>query len=66
MRGVLSTNPKLNMNGDFVLMVLYGLQDRPAFIKSGDKNWTYIDKDACDFFKATYAKYIERYPKKGL
>ena len=64
MRGVLSADP--NVNGDCVLMVIYGLQDRLAFIKSGDKNWTCIDKDACDFFKTTYAKYIESYPKKGL
>ena len=34
-RGVLSTDP--DVNGDFVLMVIYGLQDRLAFIKSGDK-----------------------------
>ena len=63
MRGVLSADP--DVNGDFVLMVIYGLQDRLAIIKSGDKNWTYIDKDACDFFKTTYAIYNDWYPKKG-
>ena len=63
-RGVLSADP--DVNGDFVLMVIYGLKRRLAFIKSGDKNWTYIDKDACDFFKTTYAIYIDWYPKRGL
>ena len=63
-RGVLSADP--DVNGDFVLMVIYDLKWRLVFIKSGDKNWTYIDKDACDFFKTTYAMYIDLYPKRGL
>ena len=63
-RGVLSADP--DVNGDFVLIVIYGLKRRLAFIKYGDKNWTYIDKDACDFFKTTYAIYIDWYPKRGL
>ena len=46
-RGVLSTNPEINPNGYF-LMVIYGTQSRLAFVKSGDEYWTYIDKSICD------------------
>ena len=63
-RGVLSSDPDVNMN-DYVLMVIYGSQERLAFIKSGDKHWTYIDKNVCGFFKSTYSKCMV-FPDRGL
>ncbi|KAJ9679442.1 hypothetical protein PVL29_021391 [Vitis rotundifolia] len=46
--GELSRSPDTNPD-EYVLMVLYGMIGRLAFIKSGDKKWTYIDKKNCDF-----------------
>lgn len=40
--GVLSGSPDTNPNA-YVLMVIYGLESRLAFIRSGDQDWTYID-----------------------
>ena len=54
-RCVLSVDPDENPN-EYVLMVIYGSQNRLAFIKSGDTHWSYIDKNHCDdlnFFTTT-------------
>eukprot|EP00261_Vitis_vinifera_P028363 XP_010662552.1 PREDICTED: putative F-box protein At5g55150 [Vitis vinifera] len=34
---------------DYVLMVIYGVENRLAFIKSGDEDWTYIDDKTSGF-----------------
>ena len=41
-KGVLSADPTVNSK-EYILMVIYGSEQRLAFIKSGDKDWTYID-----------------------
>ena len=44
----LTRSPDTNPD-EYVLMVLYCMKGRLAFIKSGNKKWTYIDKKNCDF-----------------
>ncbi|KAL6321230.1 hypothetical protein AAG906_016264 [Vitis piasezkii] len=34
---------------DYVLMVIYGVEERLAFIKSGDEDWTYVDNKTSGF-----------------
>ncbi|KAJ9679459.1 hypothetical protein PVL29_021403 [Vitis rotundifolia] len=45
-KAVLSVDPDLKPS-DYVLMVIYGVQKRLAFIQSVDKDWTYISKRSC-------------------
>ena len=45
-KAVLSVDPDLNPS-DYVLMVICGIQKRLAFIRSVDKDWTYISKKSC-------------------
>ncbi|KAJ9679194.1 hypothetical protein PVL29_021201 [Vitis rotundifolia] len=47
-KGVLSADPSICPD-DYVLMVIYGVEYRLAFIKSGDEDWTYIDNKTSGF-----------------
>ncbi|KAJ9679199.1 hypothetical protein PVL29_021206 [Vitis rotundifolia] len=47
-KGVLSADPSVCPD-DYVLMVIYGVEERLAFIKSGDEDWTYIDNKTSGF-----------------
>lgn len=48
LKGVLSADPSVNPK-EYVLMVIYGLEQRLAFIKPDDKEWTYLDGRTCCF-----------------
>ena len=47
-KGVLSADPSVCPD-DYVLMVIYGVEERLAFIKSGDQDWTYVDNKTSGF-----------------
>ncbi|KAJ9679211.1 hypothetical protein PVL29_021218 [Vitis rotundifolia] len=47
-KGVLSADPGGSPD-DYALMVIYGVEYKLAFIKSGDEDWTYIDNETSGF-----------------
>ena len=47
-KSVLSADPGVSPD-HYVLMVIYGVEYKLAFIKSGDEDWTYIDNETSGF-----------------